>query len=192
MKKLCAVVLFSIFLVGCSFGIHENGNNSLTVETSVRGTEHTVDTNFNRYSGDWIFWNNPDEESEGGVSLSITISDQFVEASLSAWSENYNRLADTELSGLLRGNKIMLTFEDDGRGQAGTVYLTLDKNSIQMETVTTEESRLGDFTFPEGPTTLYRVVADEEKTVYYSDADIQDLQNRDIESNYITDSATGA
>lgn len=191
MKKLYAVVFLSIFLAGCSFGTHGNENHSSEIETSMGDTEHTVDNDFHNYSGDWVFWNNPAEESEGGVSLSIEISDQFVEASLSAWSENYNRLADTELSGILRGNKAILPFGDDGRGQAGTIYLTLEKNSIQMQTVTTEESRQGDFTFPEGPTTLYRVVADEEKPVYYSDGNIQDLQNGDIESCYITDRATG-
>ncbi len=118
--------------------------------------EKFSDLNLNSYSGDWVLWNNPDMESDGGISLSLTVSGRDIKADISAWSPDYNRLADTNLSGSLQGNYGGFYYDDDGRGHAGTVYLTLENDVIQVEVVTDKTNANGDFTFPGGKITLQK------------------------------------
>lgn len=132
----------------------ESEETKATEEMLIK--ESSADINFHKYSGEWIFLNNADMESEGGVSLSLTISGQIMEAKLSAWSSNYNRLADADLSGIIQDNKADCRFDDDGRGHSGVVQLTLEDDRIQMEIVIDKDSANGDFTFPEGTTILQR------------------------------------
>ncbi len=123
-------------------------------ETTIK--EKNSDINLNSYSGDWSYWNNPNKESDGGIALNLTIYKQNLKANISAWSPNYNRLADAELSGDFQGNSGEFHYDDDGRGHAGTVYLTLENNIIQMEVITDETSINGDFTFPNKKIILQR------------------------------------
>lgn len=109
--------ILCIFLVGCN---SQSFQKERTTTAADQSTDDTA-TDFSSYFGEWDFWNNPDVESEGGVTLELSVSDQFVEAEISAWSKNFNRLAAAYLSGIIQGNKVILHFDDDGRGQTGNV-----------------------------------------------------------------------
>lgn len=176
MKKHYLVFMISIFLFGCSpQGFQNEQITPTVVQSDVVDNEDIAADNFNSYSGDWAFWNNPDLESGGGVDLWLSVSDQFVEAELSAWSANFNRLADTHLSGILQDNRAILHFDDDGRGQSGNITLLFEDGTIQLKSDTDEESKNGDFTFPEGPIVLQRATSNDEQPVYDSDGTIEGM-----------------
>lgn len=168
--KQYLLAAFCVFLMGCSAYKMEAENMAASENTDILGErtddESSADTISDNYSGEWLCWNNADLESEGGVSLRVTMSGQNMEAKLSAWSSNYNRLADADLSGIVQDNKVVCRFDDDGRGHTGVVQLTLKDNTIQMEITIDKNSANGDFTFPEGTTILQRknvdsIVSDE-------------------------------
>lgn len=176
--KRYIITALCIFLTGCSSHKIEH-ENAVTIESTdiskesigaesaseqsetmtmkeTMDSESTSDIKPDHYSGEWISWNNADSESGGGVSLTVTVSGQSMDAKLSAWAPNYNRLADADLSGLIQDHKVSCYFDDDGRGHAGEVQLTLKNNTIQMEVKLDKDTENGDFSFPEGTTILHR------------------------------------
>ncbi len=136
-------------------------NNDLSsslvaTETETEQSSDQIDSeNLNdSYSGEWVYWNNQENEAGGGVSLKITVENNHLNGTFSAWTSNYGRLADSEISGNIHDNVCSTSFSDDGRGHSGTIYLTFGQEQITADiSVKTQDS---DFTFPSGTTVLRR------------------------------------
>lgn len=192
MKKAIILLCFSaFFLTSCTNSAKtENVKEEVSVETKnndlaivsheVEPTQSTTDSatvnRYDSYSGEWINWNNPENEADGGVSLIITIKNNKVTGNFSAWSKNYGRLADSDISGNIQENVCRISFTDDGRGHSGTILLTFGQEQIIADiSVQIQDT---DFTFPLGTTVLtvkkdqsaFKPVPTEESSISSTDA----------------------
>lgn len=171
MNKAIVLLCFSIFfLTSCTTSVKtenvkkeedilviKNDNLSSTTHESepMQSNSHSDSVNlYDSYSGEWINWNNPDNEADGGVSLNISVESNKVTGNFSAWSKNYGRLADSDISGEIQDHLCKMTFADDGRGHSGIILVTFGQEQITADiSVQTQNT---DFTFPSGTTVLLR------------------------------------
>lgn len=169
MKKKCFLLSISIlFLSGCTNflntknlneevtdkDINNNKLSSSVGETKLDQSDNVInsDNQYDSYSGEWAYWNNPENEADGGVSFKMTVKNNNLNGTFSAWSSNYGRLADSEISGHIQNDICSTSFSDDGRGHSGTILLTFGEEKIFADvTIQTHDS---DFTFPAGNTVL--------------------------------------
>jgi hypothetical protein len=210
MNKTILLLCFSmLFLTSCTNSVNkkyvkkeevslEIGNNDLSStihesEPTQSSSPSASDNLYDSYSGEWVNWNNPENEADGGVSLKITVKNNEVTGNYSAWSKNYGRLADSDVSGNIQDHLCKMSFADDGRGHSGTILLTFGQEQITADiSVQTPDT---DFTFPSGTTVLRRKkvqsasepVATEESSipasnVVSSDNDMQILFSGDTEN----------
>lgn len=156
MKRKSLVFIFCLLLTGCSFSQTRPASMVTALDIGGSISDNESDIDLSGYSGSWFYWNNPKQESEGGISLIVNISGAHINADVSAWSRNYNHLADASLSGAIQGNEVAMRLDDDGRGHAGIIYLRLESDTIEVEFVIDEASVNGDFTFPVEKTILNR------------------------------------
>lgn len=151
------------------------------------------DNEYASYSGEWISWNNPDNEAEGGVSLTITVEDNYLTGTFSAWSSNYGRLASSDISGDIQDSLCSTSFSDDGRGHSGTIVITFGQEQITADVSIQPQTQNSDFTFPTGLTILHlqKVEASSENSttgeISASTLNVVDSDS-DIELNFCKDS----
>jgi hypothetical protein len=135
----------------------ENNDLSSTIQESEptqRTSPSASEIRYDSYTGEWINWNSPNYDTDGGVSLKITVKNNEVTGNFSAWSKNYGRLADSNISGNIQDHLCKIAFSDDGRGHSGTISLTFGQEQITADiSVQTQDT---DFTFPLGTTVLHR------------------------------------
>lgn len=171
MNKTILLLCFSIlFLTSCTNSVNkeyvkkeeisiENGKIDLSdaiheSEPTLSSSPNASDNLYDSYSGEWVNWNNPEDEADGGVLLKITVKNNEVTGNFSAWSKNYGRLADSDISGNIQDYLCNLSFADDGRGHSGTILLTFGQEQITADiSIQTQDT---DFTFPTGTTELRR------------------------------------
>lgn len=139
----------------------ESGNNVIsdTISETKQAKNSSSDNSVNQndsYSGEWINWNNPENEADGGVSLKIAVNNNELTGNFSAWSKNYGRLADSDISGTIQDDICEISFEDDARGHSGTILLTFNLEQITADvSIQTQDA---DFTFPLGTTVLHKKI----------------------------------
>jgi len=133
----------------------DNMSSSSQESVPTQNSIHSDSANlYDSYSGEWINWNNPENEADGGVSLKITAESNKVTGNFSAWSKNYGRLADSDIAGEIQDDSCKMTFADDGRGHSGIILLRFGQEQITADiSVQTQNT---DFTFPSGTTVLLR------------------------------------
>lgn len=171
MNKTILLLCFSIlFLTSCANSVNKKyvkkeetsiGNEKIDLSDAIHQSEPTPnssskasDNSYDSYSGEWVNWNNPENEADGGVSLKITVENNEVTGNFSAWSKNYGRLADSDITGNIQDHLCKIAFADDGRGHSGTMLLTFEQEQITADiSVQTKDT---DFTFPLGITVLNR------------------------------------
>jgi hypothetical protein len=171
MNKTILLLCFSIlFLTSCTNSVNKEyvkkeeistENGKINESDAIHETEPTLssstnvsDNLYDSFSGEWINWNNSENEADGGVSLKIAVENNKVTGNFSAWSKNYGRLADCDISGNVQDYLCNLSFADDGRGHSGTILLTFGQEQITADiSIETQDT---DFTFPSGTTKLRR------------------------------------
>lgn len=167
--KIFLLCFLMLFLTACTYSPiiqEEREVEDYTEESIIKpsvtsdGTESVQsssnidsDNLYTSYSGEWICWNNPENEDDGGVSLTITVEDHYLTGTFSAWSSNYGRLASSDISGDIQDDLCITSFSDDGRGHSGTILLTFGQEQITAD-VSVQPQDL-DFKFPAGPTVLH-------------------------------------
>ena len=153
MKKKLFLFCFVVFILsGCARFLSTQEETEIETKTQQSILSIETEKNYESYTGKWISWNNPELEDDGGVSLKITVKSNQMTGTFSAWSKNYGRLADAEISGTIEDNKCTADFSDDGRGHSGTIVLLFEPKQIKADvTIHTQDT---DFTFPQGTTVL--------------------------------------
>lgn len=171
MNKTILLLCFSmLFLTSCTNSVNkeyarkeevslEVGNNYLP--TTIQESEPTQSTSpnaseirYDSYTGEWINWNSPENDTDGGVSLKIAVKNNEVTGNLSAWSKNYGRLSDSDITGKIQDHLCKIYFAEDGRGHSGTILLTFGQEQITTDILIQTQDT--DFTFPLGTTVLHR------------------------------------
>lgn len=132
MKKLSIFILLlviSISNIGCNkkeYNQAEIKNNQ--IEQSV---DNKNKSNYSIYSGNWVNEDLLINDYKYGTSVNLNIDkDGYVIGNIFSSTENLTHIAQVDIFGQIKDNKLFYYFEEDGWGHAGNIEINFKKNSI--------------------------------------------------------------
>lgn len=172
MKKLCTFVLLLIMSIS-SIGCNEKENNKIQLKSEneieqSEANENRADkdktpqdmvnpdkSDYSIYSGNWVKEELLMADYKYGISVKLNANkDGDVTGNIFSSTENLTHIAQLDISGQIKDNKLSYDFEEDGWGHSGKVEIDFKENSIVLNikyTKANSESNLwgiGEGSFP--------------------------------------------
>ena len=164
-KIVALIAAIGIFCCGCAFEAAEESPVSEVNEESTR-SENFNEVNsdekesYDQYSGNWTTGgvSYHDVIYQGGTAFSVTIQGSALQGSIYSVQEITQQIAEiNDIVGTIENGVCLFEFQDDGRGDSGTLYIEFleDRIEIEVEDFELADSNLAGFGIS-GIYTLYR------------------------------------
>lgn len=173
-KIVVLIAAIGILCQGCAFETTEENSLSEVNEESV-GSENVNEVNsdgkvsYDQYSGNWttegISYH--DVIYQGGTAFSVTIQGSALQGSIYSVQGITQQIAEiNDIVGTIENGVCLFEFQDDGRGDSGTLYIEFleDRIEIEVEDFELADSNLTGFAIS-GIYTLYRAADVDADTV---------------------------
>lgn len=125
-KKISVLILiFLLMFTGCS------SKENTASNSSTKPQESKID--YSKYTGTWVMEINLKNDFLYGTWADITVDKEGnVKGMIASTKENLTRIANVEVSGAIKDNKLTSKFNEDGWEHNGTIDMEFKENTIVL------------------------------------------------------------